>query len=288
MEKVIPTRSYIICAMPRSGTHLLGEALENTGVAGKPDEYFICDAHGRLPNEVGHVPEIYGRMTLPEFRDFVVQFGSTPNGVFGIIIMWDYLPAIVANYRQLPVYHQLDTKKMLDDLFYQPKYIWLVRQDKVKQAISFSIALQTRIWGNKKGAIGPNDTAVSTKQPSFSYKGIERLRFRLMEAEAGWERYFQENNIQPFKVIYEELVQNYEQTSLALLAFLDIPVPDSLAFGSRMLQKQANRLNDEWEERYYQIHHTRFPYLTWYGIKLYHFVRRITVRRWLRQMLKNV
>src|SRR6266576_2925028 len=35
-----PNISYIICATPRSGSSLLCEALTNTGVAGKPKEYF--------------------------------------------------------------------------------------------------------------------------------------------------------------------------------------------------------------------------------------------------------
>jgi LPS sulfotransferase NodH len=35
-----PTRSYLICATPRSGSTLLCEALRITGLAGNPDEYF--------------------------------------------------------------------------------------------------------------------------------------------------------------------------------------------------------------------------------------------------------
>ncbi|MBX3055951.1 MAG: hypothetical protein KF770_05705 [Anaerolineae bacterium] len=287
MEEMTPTRSYIICAMPRSGTHLLGEALTNTGIAGKPDEYFICDAHGRLPNEVGHVPEIYGQMTLPEFRDFVLQFGSTPNGVFGITIMDTYLSQIVKNYRQLPAYRHLNRKQLLDTLFYEPRYIWLIRQDKVKQAISWSKALQTDVWGEQGNAAISSRTHISPQSPSFTYKGIERLRRTLVKAEARWEKYFKENNIQPFKVIYEELVHNYEQTAVDILDFLDIPRPPELSFGERRLQKQAGALNEEWEKRYYQIHHTRFPMLTWYGIKLSHRLRRITVRRWLRQLFER-
>ena len=32
--------SYLICATQRSGSYLLCEALKNTGIAGKPEEYF--------------------------------------------------------------------------------------------------------------------------------------------------------------------------------------------------------------------------------------------------------
>ena len=39
-EYMQPTLSYMICATPRSGSTLLCKALQNTGLAGKPDEYF--------------------------------------------------------------------------------------------------------------------------------------------------------------------------------------------------------------------------------------------------------
>ena len=35
-----PSVSYLICATPRCGGYLLFEALENTGLAGIPGEYF--------------------------------------------------------------------------------------------------------------------------------------------------------------------------------------------------------------------------------------------------------
>jgi len=35
-----PERSYLVCATPRSGSTLVCKALRETGVAGKPEEYF--------------------------------------------------------------------------------------------------------------------------------------------------------------------------------------------------------------------------------------------------------
>src|SRR3954469_3299609 len=37
---VVATRSYLVCATPRSGSTLLCRALAQTGVAGRPEEYF--------------------------------------------------------------------------------------------------------------------------------------------------------------------------------------------------------------------------------------------------------
>ncbi|MBE9506501.1 MAG: hypothetical protein IMY86_00490, partial [Chloroflexi bacterium] len=38
-----PHTSYLICATNRSGSSLLCEALKNTGIAGRPEEYFWRD-----------------------------------------------------------------------------------------------------------------------------------------------------------------------------------------------------------------------------------------------------
>ncbi len=44
-----PTRSYLVCATPRSGSTLLCEALLATGVAGRPREYFEALKETGLP-----------------------------------------------------------------------------------------------------------------------------------------------------------------------------------------------------------------------------------------------
>ncbi len=39
-ETRAPVRSYLICAIPRTGSYLLCDMLKATGVAGNPNEYF--------------------------------------------------------------------------------------------------------------------------------------------------------------------------------------------------------------------------------------------------------
>ncbi len=242
-----PTISYIICSMPRSGTHLLGEALQNTGRAGRPDEYFICDHDGRMENQTGNIANLYGEKTLEEFRQLVLELGSTANGVFGITIMGGYLQMIVDNFHTLPQYQNLGPYELLNTLFYNPKYIWLVRRDKVKQAVSIVKALQTNLWRKSKEM--PN---IRNQQLEFDYKGIEHYQKRIIAAEERWETYFKEHDIIPFKVVYEDLIDAYEQTAIAILDFLNIPTNDIL-FGPRQLRRQADDLTEDWIARYLDI-----------------------------------
>ena len=42
--------SYLVCASPRSGTELLCRGLAATGVAGRPQEYFLAEDPAKLPD----------------------------------------------------------------------------------------------------------------------------------------------------------------------------------------------------------------------------------------------
>ena len=45
-----PDRSYLVCSTPRSGSALVCQALAQSGVAGRPEEYFEALRHsGRAP-----------------------------------------------------------------------------------------------------------------------------------------------------------------------------------------------------------------------------------------------
>lgn len=52
---MIPDRSYLVCATPRSGSTLVCHALGETGVAGRPEEYFEALRHSGRPRR----PEEY-------------------------------------------------------------------------------------------------------------------------------------------------------------------------------------------------------------------------------------
>jgi LPS sulfotransferase NodH len=136
----------------------------------------------------------------------------------------------------------------MNALLVNPKYILLTRRDRVSQAVSWARALQTGIWSQPKGV-----TVVSKQEPRFDFRLVDRSYERVLVSETGWVDFFKICGVEPFKVVYEDLVEAYEQTALSVLDYLGIPYPDDVAFGERRLQKQANGLNDEWAERYTRI-----------------------------------
>ena len=115
MAATMADRAYLVCATPRSGSTLVCQALRKTGVAGRPEEYFEALLHSgrpRRPEEyfVGledksirdHLGErnigddplprspLWSRTAYDRYLEWVLETGTTPNGVFAAKLMWGY------------------------------------------------------------------------------------------------------------------------------------------------------------------------------------------------------
>src|SRR5215208_8438837 len=82
-----PALSYLICATPRSGSTLLCAALDDTGIAGHPEEHFevlLETGQPRQPRDYfqrSNDPEVWALLDYPEFRDVL---GETAAGTLSI------------------------------------------------------------------------------------------------------------------------------------------------------------------------------------------------------------
>lgn len=220
------------------------------------------------------IAEQHGKMTLQEFRNFVLDVGSTSNGVFGISILWGDFSNIIQNYQELVPYQELNAYEIMGKLFNNPKYIWLTRQDTVQQAISLEKAIQTAVWRKST-----HEKFDGKREPKFDF---ERIEFRRKKLEAGnlhWQKFFEMHEIVPFKVVYEELADNYEQTAIDILGFLGVAHPEAIEFGERHLQKQADKLSKEWIDQYYKIKRFRMSLLVQIWLKSKKYIRSISIRK---------
>jgi trehalose 2-sulfotransferase len=236
-----PQISYVICAVQRSGSFLLCEALKNTGLAGFPEEYFL-NGEGW---EDSPWARQHGVKSRRDYLDLVFEQGTSSNGVFGTKVMWNYFQTMLKSLQELPEYTGLNASQLMASLFPNVHYIWIIRRDKVRQAVSWAKAGQTDVYALHKG-----ESPAPTREPTFDFAFIDQLYHLIEEGEAGWQRFFEACGVQPFKVAYEELVEAYEPTALRTLDYLNISYPKNLVFGERRMQKQADALNDFWAEKY--------------------------------------
>src|SRR3954453_1951322 len=115
---VRPELSYLVCATPRSGSTLLCHLLDQTGMAGHPEEYFEALQHSGLPRRpeeyfdrerhaniverlaFREMPDertqrepnpLWDPATYDRYLKWALEAGTTENGVFGAKLMWGYL-----------------------------------------------------------------------------------------------------------------------------------------------------------------------------------------------------
>lgn len=238
-----PHTSYLICGIQRSGSFLLREALKNTGLAGVPEEYFLEGEY-----QDGGWARQHGVTTFREFLRLVIEKGTTDNGVFGAKIQQNEFPGLMTRLRELPEYADLSDAQVLLALFPNVHYILITRRDTLRQAISWARAAQTGVFALKTGTL-----PIPKQAPVFDFEKIDSLRRLVLEGEAQWQDSFRKRGIEPFRVVYEELVEEYESTALRILDYLGVGYPNELAFGERQLQQQADESNELWAQQFLEL-----------------------------------
>jgi LPS sulfotransferase NodH len=257
----VTTSSYLVCATPRSGSTLLCEGLKATGIAGRPEEYFEADpATGRPPRPQDYLrgagdPDVLallGDATPPapprysslagvdsyaEHLDRARRWGTTPNGVFGAKLMWDH----VCRLQQLAGEPGLTPLELLAELFDEPCYVWVRREDVVRQAVSLWRAMQTQSWrADRPGA------ASAERRPRYSFAALRHLVARLNDHDARWARLFATGDTPVLAVTYEQLTADLAGAVGRTLDHIGVQSQDDRGHAAPRMRRQADELSEEW------------------------------------------
>ncbi len=232
-----PQTSYFVCGTIRSGSSFLCEALSNTGLAGRPKEYF-------LPKEVPETWQRWGTSSYVDAPEKAIQEGMTPNGIFGAKLMWANFGDLVGSLRLITGHKDMPAHELLSTVFPNLQYIWITRSDKLRQAVSEWKAYQTDAW------ISWEERPNVNKDVKFNYFLIHDLLTGIIEHDAAWTRFFTESGIKPLVVVYEDLVLSYQATILRVLEYLKVEIPRDPVFPAPRMKKQADTVSEEWVRRY--------------------------------------
>jgi trehalose 2-sulfotransferase len=281
IEVVKPELSYLICATPRSGSTLLCAALDDTGIAGHPEEHFevlLETGQPRQPRDYfqrSNDPEVWALLDDPEFEDVLGEYGgryaehpasrdpswcppdfetlveealrkgTTGNGALGTKIMWAYLRDFVRLARRTPGLRNVPPcdvpASVLPNL---RRFVWIHRRDTTRQAVSLWKALQTQQWRRD------SDEELGGRGLRFSFAAVNHLKLRIDEHNAAWQNFFEECGVEPMEVVYEELVEDYEGTVLWLLEGIGVPIPENFAITEPKMKRQADEISEEWVRLY--------------------------------------
>lgn len=284
-----PHRSYLVCATPRSGSTLVCHALTETGIAGKPEEYFEALGHSgrpRRPEEYflgaadqsirDHLGErgiadeppprspLWSRAAYDRYLEWALDTGTTPNGVFGAKLMWGYLEDFVSLLRNVPAFRDLPLANLLPTVFPEVTFVRVIRANKLRQAVSLWKAVQTATWRESQASAKatsiedeshpPYKSFIEEHRPQlrFHFGAIDHLLNQIIVEEASWDAFFEHSGIEPILVLYENFEADYETSTLHLLERLGLSPPEDFDFEPRM-KRQSDGVNDDWARRYSEL-----------------------------------
>lgn len=176
-EKAAKKR-YCIAFIPRSSSTRLGEILSNSGLLGKPREWFNPALHRKTL--IGN-----GFQNLGQYYQYLKTVHQS-NNVFGAELAWPHMIHI----------NDAGCADLFDDI---ETWFFLRRRDYVAQAVSMHCARETGIYHSvqKRDPI---------KTPVYDGLKIAHFTLRLFQQETGFKRYFQRRQLQPTSLWSEDLI----------------------------------------------------------------------------------
>ncbi len=213
--------------------------LKETGVCGAPVEYF---------NPFTSVPAAMDEGRFEDFSayaDWVIRENTGPNGVFGVKMHRGQFHFLTGELKKMGSYQDLSDTDALNKLFGDPRYIYITRRDKVKQAVSWLIAMQTANWMEENG--GQRSGKIS---PRYDYFALYARHRMLIQHDLLWRDFFARNHIQPLEIVYEDMIDSYPRTLERVLGHLGLDPHAARKVPAPPTKPQASPINDLWVEKY--------------------------------------
>jgi LPS sulfotransferase NodH len=209
----------------------------------------------------------------------IVELGCTPNGVFGVKIMWSYLDLVIAKLRSLAAVRNWAAPHVLPTLWPNLKYIHIIRRDKMRQAVSLAKAVQSGMWVDldpampsattrqlKRVFAGPATRPESTtsdsvaREPSptrvaphalrYDFRQLMALYRTLQGQDNAWQAHFRAADVEPLHVFYEDLIVDHRRVATTVAGFLGIDGAAQVTLAPIPMRRQADVTNEDWFRRF--------------------------------------
>lgn len=218
-----PRRSLIIASTPRSGSHMLGYALAATGRMGVPYEY--CN-----PANLAEWQKRLATSNAPATLQAIMQRRTTPNGIF----------SIKAHYSQVGT---LGGPAAFLAAFPDPRIVHIRRADVLRQAISFSIAMQTGVWISEQEPV--------TRTARYDGRAINTWLRDIATQNARWTTALRASGLPVLALEYEAVCDDLPGTLRRIATLLEIDLPAHAMPAAAATRTQAvTGQTDDWIARF--------------------------------------
>ncbi len=224
-------RTYIICATQRSGSTLLCSLLSNTNLAGKPKEFLIDLLESIEGNpSIDLVSTIQAELTKR----------ASDNGVSGVKLMQNHFDILLRELRRLYPDPSLSEIDLIGKVFPNVSFIFMTREDKLRQAVSLSRAEYTDAWEKHRTGKAQRPSWLTQVTPFYLKAALQRVQNR----EQYWHDFFARHPQNVFQISYETLVKNQAGSLLKCLDYLDLEAQPGTPLEQTTLKKQADVFTD--------------------------------------------
>jgi trehalose 2-sulfotransferase len=229
----------------RTGSTLLCRCLQNTGVAGNPNEWL-----NTYPVHPKSLYQKYNAKSSAELQSEIWKHGCGQSDVFGLktgITEPDHTNTIDI-FRTFPNCGDsgLSDADVINLAFPNCKHIWSTRRNKVRLAVSWWKAIKSGEFHREHGILPVSEDI----RDEYSFDAIDHLYAEASMREAATQEFFTRGGIIPFTVVYEDFIADKENVLKAILEFLDLPIPDDIGLSKPSLVQLADELSEEWVQRY--------------------------------------
>jgi len=238
--------NYVICTTPRSGSTYFCGVLEKGGIMLEE-------------KNIGPFYEIFKGYKIKSLylsnagveKNLQKIFDNirTKKGFSGFKLMKNQLPLInilLGNREDKFILLKMNKNYFPKDT----KFIWLIRKNIVRQAISYYLAVESGFWKKER--------SISVKTPPILFDKYKIAKYvgKIMADNYSWEKFFRKNKITPLVFYYGDFVSEDKKCLLSIEDFFGSHLSKS-NFKST-LKKQSNSINDLWENKYQR--HKFFEY----------------------------
>ena len=171
-----PGPAIFFCFTNRSGSNFVADCFVNSGVLKDCAEYFN-------DTSVAHRKKTHESTTLSHFCFELSRSRAGQNGVFGSKIGWHQLYFLVR-------------MGIMQQVFPDARYIFIRRRDLLGQAVSGSIAFQTRRFRHNHAGNG--------KEAEYNFKAIMDQIRSIVISNSAFQQYFAVSGTPFYEIIYED------------------------------------------------------------------------------------
>ncbi len=205
----------------RSGSSLVSEHLRATGCftgLGEPLNH-------PLVKERSEQEDLH---SLPQYMDWVYRRMRREGAMYGFKASFDQAMMLVR-------------AGVIPNYFRDVRWVMIQRNDILSQAVSFSIASQTKKWHSHRGE--------KLSEPQYNYEQIRQRVRTLSQAYAAMNSFCSVFGIDPYRVVYEEFSADPVAAATALAEHLGFT-------GARVdttqlkMRKQRDDVNARFRERF--------------------------------------